>query len=101
MTARVVVNIEFKLICRNAETRLLRYPGDDFLEHGPQEFLVKMILITQREVQVLREAICLEVTLLETGAPLENPAFRKLFMRVDTGEYPAEDVVLLDNVGQQ
>ena len=57
-----------------------------------------MILITEREVQVLREAICLEVTLLKTGAALEDPAFRKLFVRVDAGEYPAKDVVLLDNV---
>src|ERR1700730_13911116 len=60
-----------------------------------------MILITEREVQVLREAICLEVTLLKTGAALEDPAFRKLFMRADAGEYPAEGVVLLDNVWQQ
>ena len=60
-----------------------------------------MVFIAQREVQVLRKPISLEVALLETGAALEDPAFRKLFMRVDAGEYPAEDVVLLDNVGQQ
>jgi hypothetical protein len=36
-----------------------------------------------------------------TTASLEGPAFRKLIMRVDAGEYPAEDVVLLDNIRQQ
>lgn len=60
-----------------------------------------MILITEREVQILRDAICLEVTLLKTGTALEDPAFRKLFMRVDAGEYPAKDAVLLDCVRQQ
>lgn len=60
-----------------------------------------MTFIAQREIQIFREAVSLEVALLETGAALEDPAFRKLFMRVDAGEYPAQDIVFLDNIGQQ
>ena len=32
---------------------------------------------------------------------MKTQAFRKFFMRVDAGEYPAENVVLLDDAGQQ
>ena len=51
--ARVVVDIEFELIGGDVETRLLRDPRDDFLEHRPQEFLVEVIFIAQRKIQVL------------------------------------------------
>jgi hypothetical protein len=76
--ARIVVNIEFELIGGNSEARLVRYPGNDFFEDASQELFVYLILIMKREVQVLREAIRLEVTLLKTCAALEDPAFRKL-----------------------
>lgn len=62
-----------------------------FFEPGPQKFLVKMIFIAQREIQILGKSIGLEVTLFEAGATCEDPAVRKLVMRVDTSEYPAED----------
>jgi hypothetical protein len=65
---------------------LFSYPSNDFFEHGPQEFLFNATFIGEREIQILRKTICLEVTLLETGASLEDPAFRERFMGVDTGE---------------
>ena len=99
--ARIFVDIEFELIGGDVQSRLFRYPTDDFFEHRPQEILVKMTFIAEREIQVLRKPIGLEVTFLQTGASLEDPAFRELFMRVDAGEYPAQDVVLLDNIGQR
>ena len=89
--ARVVVNIEFELISGNSEAGLVRYPVNDFFEDASQEFFVYLILIMKREVQVLRKAIRLEVTLLKTCAPFEDPGFSKLFMRADTSEYPAEE----------
>ena len=55
----------------------------------------------KREIQVFREAVGLEVALLEAGAALEDPGLRERWMRVDAGEYPAKDVVLLDNAGQE
>ena len=53
--------------------RLLRYPSDDFFEHRPQKFLVKMIFISHCEIQILGKSIGFEVTLLETGAAFEYP----------------------------
>lgn len=50
------------------------------------------------EVQIFRETVRLEVALLETGAPLEDPRGVQLGMGRDPPEEPAEDVVLLDDV---
>jgi hypothetical protein len=41
----VVVDIEFELIWGNVETRLLRYPGGDFFENRPQEFLINLVFV--------------------------------------------------------
>lgn len=50
------------------------------------------------EVQIFRETVRLEVALLETGTPLEDPRGVQLGMGRDPPEEPAEDVVLLDDV---
>ena len=60
-----------------------------------------MIFITQCEIEIFGKPISLEVSLLETGAALKYPTFRNLVMRVDPGKYPAEDVILLDDTGQE
>ena len=44
---------------------------DDFHEYLFQEFLIEMTFIAQSEIQILREAVSLEVALLEAGAALE------------------------------
>ena len=38
--SQAFLHIKFELIRGNIETGLVRCPGDDFLEHSPQEFLV-------------------------------------------------------------
>jgi len=40
------------LIGGNIETRLFRHPGDDFFENRPQEFLVEVIFIAQRKIEI-------------------------------------------------
>ena len=50
------------------------------------------------EVQIFRETVRLEVALLETGTPLEDPRGVQLGMGRDPPEEPAEDVVLLDDI---
>jgi hypothetical protein len=97
----VFVDVEFELVNGYVQAGLFCDPGGDIFEHWAQEFLVKVALIAQCEVQVLRKPVGLEVALLETRSSLEDPAFRDLFMRVDTGEDPAEYIVLLDNTGQE
>ncbi len=42
--ARVVVDVEFKLVGGNVQAGLFRDPGNDFLEYRLQEFLIKMAL---------------------------------------------------------
>jgi hypothetical protein len=80
---------------------LLRDPADYFLEYGLQEFFVNVAFVAQREIEVLRKPVRFEVALLEAGAAFEDPAFRKFVMCINAGEYPAENVILLDDIGQQ
>src|SRR5712664_512953 len=60
-----------------------------------------MLFIAQSKIQIFGKPIGLEIALLEARAALKYPTFRKLLMRIDAGEHPAEDVVFLDNAGQQ
>src|ERR1700683_2934184 len=57
-----------------------------------------MGFVAQREVEVLREPVSFEETLLEAGSTLEYPVFGEFFMSIDAGEQPAQDVILLDNM---
>ena len=50
MAARVFVDIEFELIGGDVQSRLFCYPTDDFFEHRPQEILVNMTFIAEREI---------------------------------------------------
>ena len=63
--------------------------------------LTTRLRIDGREVQVFREAVGLEVALLQTGATLEHPAWADHGMRSDAGQEPAERVVLLDDMRLQ
>ena len=51
--ARVVVDLELKLVGRNVQSGLFRDPGNDFFEYWLQEFLIKMTFIAQSEIQIL------------------------------------------------
>ena len=57
-----------------------------------------MRCISHGEVEIFREAIGLEVALLEAGAALEYPGIAKCGLGRDAGEQPAEDVVLFDDM---
>jgi len=100
-TARILVNIETKLVGRNIQSGLFGNPGADVLERLTKKFLVDVAFVAQGEVEILRKSVGLEIALLEARTALENPTLRNVFVRVDTGEYPAEHVVLFDHAGQQ
>ena len=93
---RVRIDVEGELVGRDRQAGLFRDPADDVLEHGPQEVLIKMALVAQRKIEILRKPVRFEITFFKTGAAFENPALGKARMRVDAAEQPAEDVVLLD-----
>ncbi len=76
---------------------MLVNPGRNLTKHPLQKRLVQMRRIEQREVQVLGKPIGFEVAFLEAGSALEHPFVRKLRMRKDAGECPAQRVVLFDN----
>lgn len=61
--------------------------------------LVQMFGILHREVEVFREAVGLEVALLQAGAALEHPARADHRVGRDAGQEPAEGVVLFHHVG--
>lgn len=100
LTARIVVDVEFNLVNGKAQSRLLRNPGDNLLKHALQEIFVEVTCITQRKIQILGEAIGLKIAFLQTGPALEDPAFCEIFMGVDASEYPAQDIIFLDNAGE-
>jgi hypothetical protein len=89
------------LVLRYHEAGFVCDPCDHFTEDPPQKSLFKLALVAQREVEVLRKPIGLEEALLQTGASLEDPRIDKLGMRIDSGEQPAENVVLLHDIWQQ
>jgi hypothetical protein len=84
---RVVVNIESELIGGNSQAGFVRYPGNDFFEDASQERrFVYLILITKREVQILREALRLEVTPRQEfgcGTPVDPECPRRNINRHD------------------
>jgi hypothetical protein len=79
-SAWISVEIESELLGGHCHTGLICDPPDDLFQRGPQRGFVKMALIAQREVQILRKAVRFEITLFEIGAALENPRFGKFFV---------------------
>jgi hypothetical protein len=68
LAARIVVDIEFKLVGGNVQAGLFRNPSQELLEHRLQNFFVEMILIARRKIQVFCKPIPLEATPLQTSA---------------------------------
>src|ERR1017187_3212653 len=99
--AAIPEDLEIDFIRRKLNTRLLVDPRGHFAKCADQEINVEMGFIGQREVEVLGEAVCFEVALLETRSALEYPFVRERRMVEDAGEEPAENVVLFDDVRQQ
>lgn len=99
--ARVLVDVEAQLIGGQHEARLVGNPCNDLAKHAPEESLLNLALVLQCEVKVLRKTVGLEVALLEAGAALEHPRRGQRRVHVDAGQQPAEDIVLLHDVGQQ
>ena len=59
--ARVLVDVEAQLLDGQHKARLVRDPGDHLTKDALQERGIEMALVLKREVEVLREPICLEV----------------------------------------
>jgi hypothetical protein len=74
-------------------------PLAHLLEDPGKEVLIKVVSVLQREVQILREPVGLEVALLQAGAALEHPARADHRVGRNAGQEPAEGVVLLDHMG--
>ena len=99
--ARVLIDVETDLVRRHSETGFIGNPCDNLTEHSPQEAFVKMAFVAQGEVKILRKSVRLEVALLEARSTFEYPGIGELRMGMNSGEHPAQYVVLLHHVGQQ
>lgn len=99
--ARIAIDIKSELFCRNLQTdiivKFLAYFGESLLK----EIRVQVRDVTQRKVQIFREAVRLEIAFLKACSALERPGRRQCFVTVDAFEEPAQDVVLLDNLRSQ
>lgn len=51
-----------------------------------------------REIQVLRKPVGLQIAFLQTGAAFENPVQPKRFIRADTPQQPAQHIVFFHHV---
>jgi hypothetical protein len=74
VAARVLINVETKLVGGNMQSGLFGNPGDYVFERLTKEFLVYIVFVAQGEIKILRKSIGLEIALLETRAALENPS---------------------------
>ena len=99
--ARVGVDVEGLEVGGNLDAGPLVNPLADFGEGLFQKRLVEMRGIGQGEVEILGEAIGLEEALFQAGSALEQPVVGQRRMGADTGEHPAQHVVLFDDVGPQ
>src|SRR5207249_4788480 len=55
----------------------------------------------EREIEIFGEPIRFEETLLYTGTTFEDPVVRSLWIECDRRQEPAENVVLLNDLGAQ
>src|SRR5205823_14311922 len=94
-------NLERNLIARKLDTALFIDPVRDLLKRSHKEVEVELRFVGQGEIEILGEAVCFEIALLEAGSTLENPFVRDRRVVEDAGQQPAEHVVLFDNVRQQ
>ena len=68
-------------------------PCRDVGERLCQERLIEMGFIGNREVEVFREAIRLEIAFLEAGSALEYPMVAEVRVGADAGQEPAQHII--------
>jgi hypothetical protein len=61
------------LIRRKGEAGFIGHPLDDITQHAPQNAFTQAGFVAQREVEILRETVSLEVALLQACTALEHP----------------------------
>ena len=92
------IDIELLRVCRKLKAGVLVNPFGDFGEDALQERFIEMGRILQREVQILGKPVGLEIAFLQTGAALEHPAIAQFLVGEDTGERPAERIILFNDM---
>src|SRR5436309_91742 len=97
-TSRRLVRLEADLVTRDFDARSLVDALSDGRENGAQGIRVDCGALEKSEVQILGEAIRLEVALLKAGATLEHPRVSDGRLGGDAPKEPAQSVVLLDDV---
>jgi hypothetical protein len=86
--------------CASAEvySRSLRYGTQYFVKDRSKIGLLVRRARKESEVEILRESVRLEVTLLEGSSALEDPRLTQNRMSTDSPEDPSENIVLFDHV---
>ena len=89
----VLVMVEPQLVGGHLDAALLVDPAGDVAEGGGEKAVIELGGVGQREVEILREAVGLEVDLLQAGPTLEDPGAPERLVVVDAGDEPAQDIV--------
>ncbi len=76
-------------------------PITDPLEDRHQILRMLRPTLDDREIEILRETVCLVEALPQARASLEYPGIRKLGGRCNRSQHPSEHVVLFDDVGPE
>lgn len=91
-------NLEANITSNRVEATLFPDPTSNYRKSTPQERLIEMSSVRDGKVEVFRETVRFEITLLKASPTLENPAAPKLFISMNTSQQPAERIILLDDV---